>query len=308
MNISDLRQLYRDGQNIMEYLRRNHESEMSVSEMVRISYDLQAGSYVEKYFKDPETEINRAKVYSKYLGELLKNEKSDVLEIGIGEGTSAVSIFKQLGRKGINLRGFDISLSRIAVAQSFFRENSVQVSLACADACSIPLADNAMDLIYTIHCLEPNRGQEHAMLSEIYRVAKKYVVLFEPSNELANREAAKYIEKHKYVLDLVKTAKAIGFEVLDHQLLFSQSKGIGRVTACNTAALLLKKVAHTRKIKNETHEISEKPWTCPKTKHELEDKGFCLICNHSGYIYPKISNIPILLKEHAVLMTRPELL
>ncbi|CAM5272174.1 Methyltransferase domain-containing protein OS=Lysinibacillus sphaericus OX=1421 GN=LS41612_21290 PE=4 SV=1 [Lysinibacillus sphaericus] len=63
----------------------------------------------------------------------------------------------------------------------------------------MPLANNSIDLVYTVHALEPNGGKELEALKELYRVASKYVVLVEPYYEGANSEAKERMDRLGYI-------------------------------------------------------------------------------------------------------------
>lgn len=69
--------------------------------------------------------------------------------------------------------GFDLSWSRISVAQKWLDEKSVKAQLFVGDLFSIPLADRSVDVVYTSHSLEPNGGKEELAIKELLRVPGK---------------------------------------------------------------------------------------------------------------------------------------
>ena len=69
--------------------------------------------------------------------------------------------------------------------------------------------DNAIDVVYTSHSIEPNGGREEEALLELYRIAKKYVVLLEPCYEKASSAARKRMEKHNYITNLFDTVNKL---------------------------------------------------------------------------------------------------
>ena len=63
----------------------------------------------------------------------------------------------------------------------------------------IPFADNSIDIVYTSHSMEPNGGREKEAMAELYRVAGKYLVLLEPSYELATDDGKQRMDRLGYV-------------------------------------------------------------------------------------------------------------
>ena len=73
------------------------------------------------------------------------------------------------------------------------------VKLFTGDLDRIPLASDSVDVVLTIHAVEPNQGREEAILSELLRVARKHLVMIEPSYELASAEARERMDRLGYV-------------------------------------------------------------------------------------------------------------
>ena len=48
------------------------------------------------------------------------------------------------------------------------------VMLFTSDLDRIPLASESVDVVLTIHAVEPNHGREEPILSELLRVARKH--------------------------------------------------------------------------------------------------------------------------------------
>ena len=94
----------------------------------------------------------------------------------------------------------------------------VRANLFAGDLTEIPIQDSAVEVVYTSHSIEPNRGREKQILAELYRVTRRYLVLLEPSNELGTQETRRHIEEHKYCLDLGRHVRELGFDVIEHRL------------------------------------------------------------------------------------------
>ncbi len=83
-------------------------------------------------------------------------------------------------------------LSRLLFARKYLAQNGYEnVKLFTGDLDRIPLASASVDVVLTIHAVEPNRGREEAVLSELLRVARKHLVMIEPSYEFASAECAR---------------------------------------------------------------------------------------------------------------------
>ena len=63
----------------------------------------------------------------------------------------------------------------------------------------------------TVHAVEPNHGREETILSELLRVARKHVVMIEPSYEFASAKARERMDKFGYVRGLPETLKRLGY-------------------------------------------------------------------------------------------------
>ena len=48
-DLKNLKKLYDDGINIIGYIKKNSDYDKNTSEMIMISYDFQAGSYIKKH-------------------------------------------------------------------------------------------------------------------------------------------------------------------------------------------------------------------------------------------------------------------
>jgi hypothetical protein len=62
-NLNKIKKIFESGGNIMEYLKEANINQ-DIDDMVLISYDFQAGSYIKKSEENPEYEEERANAYS----------------------------------------------------------------------------------------------------------------------------------------------------------------------------------------------------------------------------------------------------
>lgn len=283
MTPRELRELYHRGQNVLAELRR--ESGTVSSRDIELAYDLQAGSYVALM---RQTEM--AVLKDDYAGEVVRVLRSlggpeELLEAGVGEATTLSGVLEHLGPAPA--WGFDLSWSRLAVARRWLQERGLGAALVTGDLFRIPFADNAIDIVYTSHSIEPNRGGELAIISELLRVARRYLVLLEPGYELASDEARARMDHHGYCRALVEAARAAGGEVVRHELFPV------RLNPMNPTALTVVR-------KPDPGERPAQVLACPRFRTPLEDLGEVFYSPEALAVYPVIGGIPCLRIENAI--------
>ena len=190
--------------------------------------------------------------------------------------------------------GFDISWSRIKVANEWLREQFQVADLFVADLLNIPLADNSIDVVYSSHSLEPNGGREEAAIAECLRVARRAVVLIEPIYELASAEAQARMHHHGYVRGLRETAERLGAEVTDYRLLDQAANPLNP-----SGVLTLRKPGVTGAGAIPLNS-SEPIWQCPLSGAKLERRPDGFSAPKVGIVYPILAGVPMLRAEHAV--------
>lgn len=288
--LSQIKDLYQSGGNIIQFLKSlNGESKNSLEDIL-ISYDFQAGSYIEFVKKNPEY----MESYSKLIAlefEKLNTKVGSIMEVGVGEATTLANVLSKLKNTFDIALGFDISWSRIHFGNQYLKEKNISnVNLFTGDLFKIPLADNSVDIVYTSHSLEPNGGKEKEALKELYRVANKYMILLEPAYELGNDEAKKRMDSHGYVKNLVGIAKELGYKVVENRLFELCANKLNP-----TQIIIVEKQKEIESNKIEFY--------CPITKTPLEKGAGYYYSKHGLLAYPIIKNIPCLLPNNAIVAT-----
>tara|TARA_B100000965_G_scaffold400592_1_gene422771 strand:+ start:196 stop:1104 length:909 start_codon:yes stop_codon:yes gene_type:complete len=288
-NVNNIIEEYKKGTNLIKFLSENYSDVLTKNEITQLSYDIQAGAYTKKALQNPKFESERGQAFAKVLNEI--GDFDSILEAGVGEATSMIAMLKELTQKPENIKGFDISVSRIMYGKNFIKDKtSSKIDFAVGDISSCPLPDNSSDLVYTIHALEPNGGNELALIKELIRVTRKYLVLFEPHYELGNDKSKKHIEDHNYVRNLSSIAKSLGHEVIEDKLIFDSNPKSNN----NTGAIVVKK--------NQANiEENSFNWACPVSKEVLIPHSNFLLSKKTMSLYPVISAIPILLENKSIL-------
>lgn len=288
----ELRELYEKKTNIMAHLRAVTGSEVNNPEAVLISYDLQSGSYTEAW-KNPEHREVRERYTAEIAAVLDALGGDSLMEAGVGEATTLCSVVERLSRRPAVVAGFDIAWSRIACARRHAAERGQPGHLLfTGDLFAVPAADCAFDIVYTAHSLEPNHGREAEAMRELYRVARRWMVLFEPSYELGNEATRRRIEEHGYIRGLPGLAREFGWEIVEHRALRHPIRDNNQ-----TAVLVIRKP--------EPAGAGEPAGlACPNCRTRLVAHRGHQFCPECLAVFPVIENIPCLLPRNAILATK----
>lgn len=287
--LNGIKKIYEQNENIIAYLKELKASDQNNLEDILISYDFQAGTYTKGYKENPKNKD----LYCAYLAEIINSlaEYDSVLEVGVGEATTMGVMLSKLKSKPKRTYGFDISWSRIKYAKKFIAELGIEdVELFTGDLFNMPLKDNSIDVVYTSHSIEPNGGREEEALRELYRVTNKYLVLLEPSYELASDEAKKRMKEHGYITNLYETARKLGYNIIEHRLFDISANPL------NPTGVII--------IKKEGIEKNNNPICCPVTKTDFIMKDNVYYSPESLLAYPIIDGIPCLIEQNAIVATK----
>jgi ubiquinone/menaquinone biosynthesis C-methylase UbiE len=284
--LSKIRSLYREGSNLMAFLRSGETS--NDVESIMISYDFQAGSYIQNASQNPDYFERYTQMIHAEIAALAPF--SSIMEVGVGEATVMAPLMKKLD-PGNTLRkfGFDIAWSRLRHAKEYVQTFGQEIAFFTANLFEIPLADNSIDIVYTSHSLEPNGGREKEAIKELLRVAARFVVLFEPDYSRASSEGRERMERHGYVKNLASFAREEGIEVLEDK---AASVYINPLNPTGITILRKNGVAgHVR-------------FVCPITGEWLKSDSQVMYSEESGLLYPLVDGIPCLLSGNAILATQ----
>lgn len=284
-----IKELYSENKNITQFLREFNDDKLATVEDILISYDFQAGSYIEGYKRNPILKER----YSHSLAQVIEGlgEYSSILEAGVGEATTLGTLLKALKRKPEKCYGFDISWSRVKYARSFLRELNINNHLLfIGDLFCTPLKDSSIDIVYTSHSIEPNGGKEKEALEELYRITNKYLILLEPSYEFGSEAARERMKSHGYITNLYETAKNLGYDIIEHKLFEISANPLNP-----TGLIIIKKMCDSKVVN---------PLCCPITKSDVLEKNNAYFSEDSLLAYPILDGIPCLLAQNAIIATK----
>lgn len=289
----ELKTAYDNGQNLMKLLNPESSDETR-QDHIELSYDLQSGNYARQFDAKPEIR-ERKKTYTAALKAVIQElgEVDSVLDAGVGEGTTLWSLFSQYDVIPSTIHGTDLCWSRLAVCRNWLanQDPAISIEVFSASLSELPYKDNSFDLVYTTHAIEPNRGHEEAILTELYRVAGRFIVLIEPAYEFASDEARARMDEHNYCRGLAAIAKEKGYNLVRYEV-FEQG-----VNPMNPSALFVIE-------KNADASNCDPGLVCPRYKTPLKMYSDCCFSEESMRAYPVIGGIPFLRSSHGVIASR----
>ena len=296
LKLRKAKSIYKKGQNVTEFLRKEFRSKSNTSEIIEIAYDLQAGSYIDYAINFPEI----TNLYADELHSLLAPHLSDgcsILDVGTGELTTLSNVVNRLDCRVEEIFACDISWSRLHKGLSYWDQCVVKqdfnLSTFVADIKKIPMLDKSVDVAITSHALEPNGESLSSLLSEIFRVSKDKCVFFEPSYEYNSRDGKQRMDKLGYIKDMEGNVKALGGKLIDFKLLKNPVNKINP-TACFVIS----------PPSNNLDEFqSDLKLSVPGTNFPLRLSNGFMVSEDTGLVFPILNNIPVLKEDAAILAT-----
>ena len=290
-NARDVAALFGRGQNIMQWIRAQEGETANSPSAILYSYDAQAGTYVAQLEKPGALEFKTK--FGRRLASLLDElAPTSLLDAGVGEATSLVPTLSGMRRAPKQVFGFDISLSRLLFAQSHLAQNGhADASLFVGELDRIPFADSSIDVVLTVHAVEPNRAAAASILAELLRVTRRHLVMIEPSQELGGEETRANIERHGYVVGLPEELRRLGY-----QPRIFEPWGIDPNSSNKAALMVVDKVA--------SEAAESGGFVSPVSLRPLVRRHDCWFCPEDGHAFPIIQGIPCLTIDHAILASK----
>jgi uncharacterized protein YbaR (Trm112 family) len=286
-----IKQLYQRGVNISEWVRNDEGSADSSLTAILYSYDAQAGSYIDAL---KQSNVASLKIQ---MGEKLASILDDlapetVLDAGVGEATTLAPVIRAMKRRPSSIWGVDLSLSRLLFASQHLSRNGIEsVQLFTGSLDNLPMSTGSMDVVLTVHAVEPNRGRGKQILSELLRVARRYLVMIEPSFELGSDATRSRIERHRYVKGIPDVLTELGANIVRYE-----RWGVD-VNPSNEAALIVVQLS-------ERKPAVQHILVSPVSGRPLQRLTDCWYCHDDGHAFPVVQDIPCLLADNAILASK----
>jgi ubiquinone/menaquinone biosynthesis C-methylase UbiE len=294
LNFKKAKAVYKDGGNVTDFLKKTLNESKNTSSIIEVAYDLQSGSY--KAYA--ENNLNSLSMYAEEISSYLKpilNDGDNLLDVGSGELTTLSMVLKEIDNLKLSVYALDISWSRLFVGQKFYNDyadyRKHNLCKICGDISALPFGTASIDVVTSSHALEPNGNNLKKLLEELFRVSKKYCVLFEPSYEMNSLEGRKRMDKLGYIKGIEEEVKILGGKVLDVSLLKNIDNPLNP-TACYVIEVPDKELSSI---------VLKEILSAPGTDFLLERGDGFYSSSDTGLLFPIIKDIPILKFNSSIL-------
>ena len=292
IDLPTIRHLYRDGINIIDHLRLQLGANYNTDQLVEISYDMQAGSYVEYV----QQHSDRIDPYRQELAAHLSSCICDgdvVVDVGTGEMTTLETVASTAYARINKAYALDISLSRLIVGKRYLDQQlpkalANKVQPVVSTLFRLPFADSSVDVVWTSHALEPNGGRELEAISELARISRRHIVLFEPSYENNSNAGRERMDRLGYIRNLPGAISAVPGLELENIVKIEKTEN----PLNPTYAYICRKT--------EVGEQRDCGLVCPLGHGRLEQRDGYVYSRSSLLAYPMIEGIPVLRVDKAI--------
>jgi ubiquinone/menaquinone biosynthesis C-methylase UbiE len=297
-DILEAKKAYDEGSNITALLREQKNTKDNTSEIIEIAYDLQAGKYTE-FAEQNKSYLSR---YAEEISGLIQDHitpNDTLLDVGTGESTTLSFLVQRLATKPLHVFAFDISWSRIYKGIAFASKNMgdcfSRFTPFVGDISETPLLDKSINVTISNHALEPNGGRLPELLSEIFRVTRDKVILFEPCYEINTDEGKKRMDRLGYIKGVDFVVEALGGKLIE-KIEIKNAINALNPTVCFVIEPPSQTVAQT------SHLDPLNIFSVPGTNHSLEKVDDFFFSNTTGLCFPILKCIPVL-KSNAVILS-----
>jgi hypothetical protein len=196
------REAYVDGKNIIGTI--TNKSDRFRDAALEISYNLQSGVYTDLSTLEEVVRF-RDETHGLIRNYLEEFEIDELLDLGVGEGTSWIDCNVPVN----HFIGFDLSLNRLDFVRTNLKKTRFgHIDTVRGNLSNLPFFSDSIDAITTMHSIEANtKDSIEKIVSEIVRVARKFLFIFEPNYETANNEMKNRMRHHGYATNIFATVR-----------------------------------------------------------------------------------------------------
>ena len=299
LSIASLREAYRRGENIMALLAHSDLTE-NWFDAIQAAYDLQAGTYTAS-FLTPEG--SRLKAEFAAALEPHVTGYSSLLDAGVGEATTLTPLLERLPEMTL-VFGFDSSMSRLLWARENLSRVGASVRLFVADTAEIPLPTSSVEVVLSVHSIEPNGGRETEVLAELLRVASRRVVLVEPTTCFASASQLLRMQQLGYCMNLPERLQSLGANIVLHEPWSTNPnpENAAELIIVDIATVADRASAHD----SDSALLDRQPpnLVVPESLAELELVDSGLYSRTDGLYFPIVAGLPVLTRKSAVVVTQ----
>lgn len=285
-----LQEKYKKKQNIQLFLKNKT---FSNREIIKLAYDIQSGSYI-KFFKKltREKKVNVYFPLIKAINDNFKNVKT-ILDFGCGELTTSAYIFKNLNHKIKKYYANDVSFNRLLVGSNelkkkLTKKNYNKFKIFCNSDNNLPFKDKSIDLVLTVHALEPNNQYKYKIFNELLRVSKLGIILMEPHYEISDVKQKKRMIKFDYIrgIEKILRLKKIKYHIIEKKF---------HLNNLNKSSIFVLKNNLTKKKQHDN-------FVDPIKKNDLIKKDNFLYSKKTFRAFPIINDIAIFNEDSQIFL------
>lgn len=290
---------YANGENITEMLRAQQGITANTPQIIETAYDLQAGTYID-WVRSNQAQVTSYAIELAAILDRFVDNKDTLLDVGAGELTTLSALLPRLVNKPRQVFAFDISWSRIHVGLEYAQENMgsdfQSVVPFVADMAEIPLLDKSIDITTSSHALEPNGERLGELLSELFRVTKRLLVLFEPSYETNSPEGRLRMDRLGYIKDVTGEVSRLGGTLVERISLSNVANPLNP-----TNAFIIKPPVAIHSQPSDRPSNGDEVFSVPGTNYPLTRVDNIYYSKNTGLCFPIIKTIPVLKTANAIL-------
>ncbi|MEL7152193.1 MAG: methyltransferase domain-containing protein [Pseudomonadota bacterium] len=192
------------GENIINGLTQEENAPRTIA--IEIAYALQSGSYTE-YAKTETAGLSRREGHAILEPLLAEHGCKTMLDCGAGEGTRWLDFSAPLEHLAL-LEG---SWARLTFASAIMAQVPAIASYQRikGNMIDLPFRPGSFDAVFTSHAIEPNTdANARLIIDNLFAMARKLVVLFEPNFRDAHPAMKARMEQHGYACNIWDVAEA----------------------------------------------------------------------------------------------------